>query len=269
MITCSNSRTAILVLAAITSIPTQAAEPSPSAPATNTSTVWRMHDMTRPVPRAVLPGAQFSQLAPPPADAIVLFDGKDLSKFRSGSGEAKWKVENGYFEVVRGTGSIQTKDTFADFQMHLEFATPAEVTGTSQNRGNSGIKVQGLYEIQILDSIDNPTYPDGSVGAIYGQTPPLANASKLPGEWQTYDLIFEAPRWDATGKLIKKANLTLIHNGVVLHHRREIQGRTTDSFRATYGDPHPPEMFIELQDHNTPVRYRNIWVRKLGEYDQP
>ena len=172
-------------------------------------------------------------------------------------------------EVVGGTGSLWTKDKFADFQMHVEFATPATGTGSSQNRGNSGIKLNSLYEIEILDSFENPTYADGAAGAIYGQTPPLANPSKRPGEWQTYDIVFEAPRWDSEGKLVKKANVTLFFNGVLVQHHRDIEGRTSANFRATYGEPHPPEMFIELQDHSNPVRFRNIWVRRLGEYDKP
>lgn len=261
----------LLSLAALsTPIVAWPAEPASTNLASATTVTWRMHDTNRPAARVVTPGAQFSQLAPPPADAIVLFDGKDLSHFQSSNGgEPRWKVENGYIEVVGGTGSLWTKEKFADFQMHVEFATPAVVTGSSQGRGNSGIKVQSLYEIEILDSFNNPTYADGQAGAIYGQTPPLANPSKPPGEWQTYDIVFESPRWDERGTLVKKANVTLLFNGVLVHNRREIEGRTSANFRATYGDPHPPEMFIELQDHSNPVRFRNIWVRRLGEYDKP
>ena len=235
---------------------------------------WRVHDGIRPQPRVVTPGASFSQLAAAPSDAVVLFDGKDLSKWQNNQGaEAKWKVENGYMETVRG-GSIRTKDKFADFQLHLEFATPEQVRGESQGRGNSGVMINGMYEVQVLDSFKNPTYPDGQAGAIYGQTPPLVNASKPPGEWQSYDILFESPRWDASGALIKKANVTVFHNGVVLHHKRELLGRTDGiggvphKELASYGAPHPPEMFIELQDHSNPVRYRNVWVREMGEYDK-
>lgn len=246
------------------------AEPASTNAAPAAPQAWPMHDMNRPAPRVVTPGAQFSQLAPPPSDAVVLFDGKDLSKFTSSNGgEPKWKVENGYMEVVGGSGSLWTKEKFADFQMHVEFATPASGAGSSQGRGNSGIKLNSLYEIEVLDSFENPTYADGAAGAIYGQTPPLVNPSKRPGEWQTYDIIFESPRWDEKGTLVKKANVTLIYNGVVVHHRRDIEGRTSANFRATYGTAHPPEMFIELQDHANPVRFRNIWVRRLGEYDKP
>ncbi len=232
-------------------------------------TQWHVHDGDRPVPRVVTPGERFSHMAPPPSDAIVLFDGKGLSQWKSGKGEAGWKVENGYMEVAPKSGSIQTRDTFADFQLHLEFATPAKVEGDSQGRGNSGVLFNGIYEVQILDSHNNPTYPDGQAGALYGQTPPLVNASKPPGEWQSYDIIFESPRWDAEGKNIKKAAVTVIHNGVVLHHRREYIGNTPHRRVGDYSKPHPSEVFIQLQDHNNPMRFRNIWLRKLGEYDRP
>ncbi len=233
-------------------------------------TQWHVHDPDRPQPRIVTPAATFSHLAPAPSDAVVLFDGKDLSKFQSGNGgEAKWKVENGYMEVAPKAGSIRTRDKFADFQLHLEFATPSEVKGNSQGRGNSGILMNGIYEVQVLDSYDNKTYPDGQAGGLYGQTPPLVNASKPPGQWQTYDILFESPRWDANGKIAKKANVTVLHNGVVLHHKREYLGSTPHRANGTYDKPHAPEMFIELQDHNNPMRFRNIWIRSIGEYDKP
>jgi len=233
-------------------------------------TKWHVHDGDRPVPRVVTPGTTFSHMAPPPSDAVVLFNGEDLSKFALASGaEAKWKVENGYMEVAPGSGSIRTKGKFADFQLHLEFATPAEVKGDSQGRGNSGVLFNGIYEVQVLDSYNNPTYPDGQAGALYGQTPPLVNASKKPGEWQSYDIIFESPRWDSAGQLVKKANVTVIHNGVLLHHKREYQGTTPHRQNGNYNKPHPPEVFIELQDHHNPMRFRNIWLRSIGEYDKP
>ena len=239
-------------------------------------TPWHVHDGKRPQPRVVTPGVAFSQSAAAPSDATVLFDGRDLSKWESSrSGDAKWKVENGYMEAVKGTGAIRSKDKFADFQLHLEFATPAQVEGSSQGRGNSGVLINGMYEVQVLDSYNNPTYPDGQAGAIYGQTPPLVNASKPPGEWQTYDIIFESPRWDGQAQLVKKANVTVIHNGVVLHHRRELLGATDGlgglkhKALSAYLKPHAPEVFIELQDHNNPIRFRNLWIRSLGEYDKP
>lgn len=234
-------------------------------------TPWHVHDRDRPHPPVVTPGATFSHLAPAPSDAIVLFDGKDLSKWSNSKGEdAQWKVADGYCEAVRGTGMIRTRDKFEDFQLHLEFATPAVVTGSSQGRGNSGVMINGMYEVQILDSYNNPTYADGQAGALYGQQPPLVNASKPPGEWQSYDIVFESPRWDAAGQLVKKAAVTVIHNGVVVQHRREYFGHTDGiggiphKSLGAYGAPHPPAVFIELQDHNNPVRFRNIWARPLG-----
>jgi hypothetical protein len=243
-------------------------------------TSWQVHDEKRPAPRVVTPGATFSQLAPPPSDAIVLFDGKDLSKWQNPDGSpASWKISDGYFESpatpAGATHDMRTKDTFPDFQLHLEFATPAEVKGTGQNRGNSGLMINGLYEVQILDSFNNPTYPDGQAGALYGQKPPLVNASKPPGEWQSYDIIFESPRWDEKGVLTKKAAVTVIQNGVVLHHKLDYIGRTDgigglpNYSLGSYGDPHAPEVFLALQDHREPVRFRNIWIRPLGNYDQP
>ncbi len=233
-------------------------------------TSWHVHDGTRPQPRIVTSGSTFSHLAPPPSDAIVLFDGHDLAKWQLGNGSpASWKVENGYMEVAPKTGSIRTKDKFADFQLHIEFATPAKVDGSSQGRGNSGILMNGVYEIQVLDCWENPTYPDGQAGALYGQIPPLVNASKPPGTWQSYDIIWESPRWDADKKIAKKANVTVIHNGVVQHHKREYTGTTPHQNNGNYDRPQAPEMYIELQDHNNPMRFRNIWLRKIGEYDKP
>jgi hypothetical protein len=234
-------------------------------------TPWHVHDSDRPRPAIVTPGATFSHLAPAPSDATVLFDGKDLAQWADPKGdEAKWKISDGYVEAVRGAGSIHTKGKFTDFQLHLEWATPARVEGTSQDRGNSGVIINGMYEVQILDSYNNLTYADGQAGAIYGQQPPLVNASKPPGEWQTYDIIFESPRWDASGQLVKKAAVTVLHNGVVLHHRQEYFGRTdglsglAHKSLGSYGEPHPPAVFIELQDHKNPVRFRNIWVREFA-----
>ena len=232
-------------------------------------TSWHVHDGTRPQPPIVTPGATFSHQAPPPSDAIMLFNGKDLSQWQhAGGAAAKWKIKNGFMEVTPKSGSLRTKDKFADFQLHIEFATPAKVEGNSQGRGNSGILFNGVYEVQVLDCYDNKTYPDGQCGALYGQIPPLVNASKKPGQWQSYDIIFESPRWGDDKKIAKKANVTVIHNGVVLHHKREFQGTTPHQQNGNYNNPHPPEVFIELQDHNNPMRFRNVWLRKLGEYDK-
>lgn len=229
---------------------------------------WRVHDATRPLPRVVTPGATFSHGAPPPSDAIVLFDGTDLSKWRGNNGPAAWNVENGYMEVVKKAGNITTKDEFGDFQLHLEFATPARVEGESQGRGNSGVFIFGKYEVQILDSYDNRTYADGQCGALYGQWPPLVNPVKKPGEWQSYDIIFEAPRWDESGRLLKRAAVTVLLNGVVIHHHKEFMGETRHAELPAYGKPQSRGP-ISLQDHGNPIRFRNIWIRPLGEYDKP
>lgn len=228
---------------------------------------WRVHDGARPQPRVVAPGDSFSHLAPPPSDALILFDGRDLENFeKTNKQPAGWKVENGYMEVVPGSGTIRTKEHFSDFQLHLEFATPHKVQGRSQGRGNSGVIIFGDFEIQILDSFENPTYPDGQAGAMYGQQPPRVNASKPPGKWQSYDIIFENARW-TNGKLIQKANVTVIHNGVVIHHKQEFNGPSLHRRVGRYTKPktHGP---IHLQDHGNPMRFRNIWIRELGDYDK-
>ena len=237
---------------------------------------WHLHDPDRPQPRVVTPGAAFSQNAPAPSDAEVLFDGKDLSKWQDARGQdATWTVRDGYVETRRG-GGIRTRGKWADFQLHVEFAEPNPPHGSGQARGNSGILINGMYEVQVLDSYQAKTYADGQCGAIYGQSPPLVNASKPPGDWQTYDIIFESPRWNDQGELLKKAAVTVLHNGVVVQNHYEFAGVTDGITRevpwkslSKYPAPHSPEVFLELQDHNNPVRYRNIWLRQLGEIDKP
>jgi hypothetical protein len=249
---------------------------SPEAGFTDTplvpGTSFHVHDPSRPRPTVITPGAQIGQ---PPSDAVVLFDGKDLSKwsavqfgtasYTQRDAVAPWKVENGYFEVVPGSGGIATREKFGDVQVHLEWAAPASRAGHSQNRGNSGLFLMGLYEVQILDNHNNPTYADGTAGAIYGQWPPLVNALRPAGEWQSYDVVFEAPRFQGN-TLVKPAFLTVFINGVVVHNRRQSMGPMVYRNVATY-KPHPAEGPIGLQDHDHPVRYRNIWVRRLGGYD--
>lgn len=228
---------------------------------------YRVHDGNRPQPRIVTP-APPDQPGQPPSDAVILFDGRDLSQWvRShDGGEALWKVENGYMEVVPGTGNIQTKEHFGDCQLHLEWAAPAVVKGEGQGRGNSGVFLMGLYEIQVLDCYDNPTYPDGTTAAIYGQFPPLVNACRKPGEWQTYDIIWEAPRFEGD-QLLRPACVTVLHNGIVVHHHTEPIGPTTHRQVLSYR-PQPPTGPLMLQDHGDPVRFRNIWYRPLKGYDQ-
>lgn len=227
---------------------------------------WLVHDGKRPQPPKVTAGKSFSEGAPAPSDAIVLFNGKDLSKWTGQGDKAQWKLQDNYMEV-NGTGSIRTREEFADFQLHVEWATPEEVKGSSQGRGNSGVIIHGLYEVQVLDSYNNPTYPDGQAGSMYGQFPPLVNASRGPGQWQTYDIIFETDRWDGD-KLVKPASVTVIHNGVVLHHKQEYIGVSLHRQVGRYKPRQDPKGPIVLQDHSNPVRYRNIWIRPLGQYDQ-
>ncbi|HTM48951.1 MAG TPA: DUF1080 domain-containing protein [Bryobacteraceae bacterium] len=231
---------------------------------------WKVHDIDRPRPAVVTPGAAPGQ---PPSDAIVLFDGKDLSKWTtqpkknksSKGGASGWKLGNGYVEVAGGAGDLVTREKFGDIQLHVEWASPTEITGDSQWRGNSGILIMSRYEIQVLDSYNNKTYADGQAAAVYGQWPPLVNASRKPGEWQTYDIIFEAPKFQA-GKVARPAYVTVIHNGVVAQHHQEIIAPMAHRIVKPY-EPHGAEEPLALQDHDTPVRYRNIWVRRMKGRD--
>ena len=218
---------------------------------------YRVHDPARPHPPLVTPAVQSGGASS--SDAIVLFSGQDLSKWTPG--RQPWKVENGYFEVVPNAGNLTSKDSFGDVQLHVEWAAPAVVRGSSQNRGNSGIFLQGKYEIQVLDSFDNPTYADGQAGAIYGQWPPLVNPARRPGEWQSYDIVFEAPRFNGS-TLVSPAYVTLFFNGVLVHNRRELMGGTVHRALARYEPPQTDGPLV-LQDHQQPVRYRNIWIRRL------
>lgn len=231
---------------------------------------WRVHDGERPQPKVVDPGTASSQDAPgkPPSDAVVLFDGKDLSHWRDSSGNpSKWKVENGAMVSQAGAGQIISRGEFGDCQLHVEFATPSEVKGDSQGRGNSGVFLFNRYEIQVLDSYQNPTYPDGQAAAIYGQYPPLVNASRKPGEWQTYDILFTAPRFKGS-ELVSPAYATVLHNGVAVHNHVKLLGPMAHRQSPKY-TPHGEKGPIGFQDHGNPVRFRNIWVRELKDYDQP
>ena len=224
---------------------------------------WHVHDGERPQPRVVTPGTFSTQDQPgkPPSDAIVLFDGTDLSKWQNQG----WKVENG---AMIATKSQQVSvEKFGDIQLHIEWSSPTEIKGTGQGRGNSGVFLMGIYELQVLDCFENQTYPDGQAGAIYGSYPPLVNACRKPGEWQTYDVIWECPTFEGD-KVVKPAFITAFHNGVLLHNRKELLGRTNHKKAAAY-IPHEATGPISMQDHGNPVRYRNIWVRPLKGYDQP
>ena len=200
-------------------------------------------------PEVITPGTASTndKAGKAPSDAIILFDGKNLDNFEHKKDvPAKWKVENGYAEVNR-TGQIQSKQSFGDAQLHLEWAAPSEVKGKSQGRGNSGVFLGGYCEVQVLDSFDNDTYPGGQASALYSKTPPLINASRKPGQWQTYDIIFHTAKGD------KPAHITVLHNGVVVHHAYPL-GKGSGTWN------------LKLQDHGNPVRYRNIWVRELKDY---
>ncbi len=225
---------------------------------------WKVHDMERPRPEKVTPGPMGTQGAP--SDAIVLFDGKDLSKWeqvgRDGvTGEPKWKVENGVIEIVPRTGRLKTKEKFGDVQLHVEWQIPKEAKGNGQSIGNSGIEFMGRYEIQVLESAEHLTYADGGAGAIYGVWPPLVNPARPQGEWNTYDITFEAPKFDGE-KVVKPATITVFFNGVLVQNHKEFLGTTIWRKVGTY-KAHPAEQSLTLQDHSQPVRYRNIWIRRL------
>ncbi len=224
---------------------------------------YRAGDSKRPRPPVVVAPGWGTDEKPgtPPGDALVLLDGTTLNAWfksgkRPGAPDAVplWKVENGYAEVVRG-GGITTKQKFGDAQWHIEWATPKEVKGNGQGRGNSGVHLGGFGEIQVLDSFQNDTYPDGQAAALYNRFPPLVNTSRRPGEWQTYDIITRLPKKDDAGKVVRPALVTVLHNGVLVHHAVEFGGNVG-------------EYQLHLSDHGNPVRYRNIWVRKVGEYDE-
>ena len=219
---------------------------------------YRVHDAERPRPRAV----EVSGLndVEPPSDATVLFDGGDLDSWESADGgDPGWTVTDDYVEVEPGTGDIQTIEFIGDCHLHVEWAAPAEVSGEGQGRGNSGVFLMDRYEIQVLDNYENPTYADGYAGAVYGQTPPAVNACRPPGEWQSYDIIWQGPRFDGDD-LTRPAVVTVLHNGVVVQNRTELIGDTRHAEVGEY-EPHDPEAPLRLQDHGDRVRFRNVWYR--------
>ena len=223
---------------------------------------WPQHSRSRPRPTTVTPGGPVS--VPAPSDAVVLFDGTTLGKWTHGEGApAKWRVVDGAFEVVPRTGTMSTRDGFGDVQLHIEWMSPAPARGSDQDRGNSGMFFGGeRYEVQILDSHENATYPDGQAGALYGQHPPLVNASRRPGEWQSYDIVYHRPRFHANGKLQSPARFTVLHNGVLVQDNAELIGPTAHTTRPPY-EAHPDRLPLSLQDHGHPVRFRNVWLRDL------
>ncbi|MGC6425714.1 MAG: 3-keto-disaccharide hydrolase [Akkermansiaceae bacterium] len=222
----------------------------------------------QPLPPVVTPG---KTAADAPSDAIVLFDGT-VESFQKNwtntkGGASKWKVVNGAMESVRGAGYVQTKEKFGSCQLHIEWASPSTVKGKGQGRGNSGVFLMGNYEIQVLDSFENQTYADGQAGALYGRKKPLVNASRKPGEWQTYDIIFHRPLFDQEGKVTRRATFTVLHNGVLIQDHTILSGGTgwNGPHAATEYKAHPDRLPLKMQDHGNPVRFRNIWVRPLKD----
>jgi hypothetical protein len=223
---------------------------------------WGIHDPARPAPPVVEPGPAGPPVLPP-ADALVLFDGRDLSLWTDEKGNPPaWKVEDGYAEVVPKSGSIQTKQGFGACQLHVEWAAPLKVTDKEQERGNSGVFLMGKYEVQVLDCYDNRTYADGMTASVYGQYPPLVNACRRPGEWQTFDIIFHPPQFGIAGRTVTPARITVLHNGVLAQDNVCLTGPTAHKERPPYA-AHPARLPLLLQEHRNPVRYRNIWIRQL------
>ncbi len=214
-----------------------------------------------PVPPVISPG---KVTVTPPADAIVLFDGTNLSSWEGEKANTKatWIVENGVMTVNPKTGGINTKQSFGDLQIHLEWRSPSQIVGEGQGRGNSGIYIMGKYEVQILDSYENSTYTNGQAGSIYKQSPPLVNVTKKPGEWNTYDIIFTAPKFNKDGMLLSPAKITALHNGVLIQNNFKLRGPTEYIGIPNY-TAHEEKLPLHLQDHGNPVSFRNIWVREL------
>jgi hypothetical protein len=233
---------------------------TPLIPGTN----WHVHDGQRPQPKVITPGAKPGDA---PSDATVLFNGSDLTQFKKNpEGKPNWAVEDGCAVSVKGAGYLETVGQFGpDVQLHVEWAAPTPPSGTGQGRGNSGVFLFGIYEIQVLDCYENQTYPDGQTAAIYGQTPPLVNVCRKPGEFQTYDIIFTGPRFE--GETLKQpAFATVFHNGVVVQNHVQLLGTTGHKHIGAY-KAHPEKGPIKLQDHGNPVRYRNLWIRELQPVD--
>lgn len=218
----------------------------------------KLTEVWEPEPKVVTPGLNNSA----PSDAIILFDGKNLDNWQDKNGNTpKWTVQDGAMTVDKGSGNIKTKQTFGDIQLHIEWRTPSKVEGEGQGRGNSGIFLQERYELQVLDSYKNRTYSNGQAGSIYKQSAPLVNAAKGPGEWQMYDVVYFAPKFNDDGSLKSPGRITVFHNGVLIQHNTEIKG-TTEYIGKPKVIAHGKGA-VELQDHNNPTSFRNIWVREL------
>ena len=231
---------------------------------------WKAHDPNRPRPPIVSPADQHLPVAPP-SDAVILFDGTEASLANwqaEDGGPTKWIVLDGAMHTVPGSGYAYSARAFGDCQLHIEWATPAPAEGEGQGRGNSGVFPMSKYEVQILDSYDNDTYADGQAASIYGQFPPLANASRPPGEWQVFDIVFRRPHFRPDGSMERPARMTVLHNGVLVHNNRELLGPTNWIVHDPY-QPHADKLPLSLQDHGNPVRFRNIWLRELPESVEP
>jgi Domain of Unknown Function (DUF1080) len=216
-------------------------------------------ELWSPKPKKITPG---NTLGAAPSDAVILFDGKDLSKWTSSKeGPAKWDVKDGAFTVVKGTGGIKTTQTFGDVQLHIEWLEPTTVEGVGQDRGNSGIFLQGKYEIQVLESYTGETYVNGQAGAVYKQHIPLVNATRKPGEWQVYDIVYNAPHFSENGAVISPARMTVFLNGVLIQNNVSVWGPTENVGSPLYVAHGKGS--LELQDHGHPVSFRNIWIREL------
>lgn len=224
----------------------------------------------QPQPPVVKPGEPPAFFAPP-SDAVVLFDGSEQSfqaNWTDTKGNAsQWKVVDGALESVKRAGYIQTKESFGSCQLHIEWAAPATVQGSSQGRGNSGVFLMGQYEVQVLDCYENQTYPDGQAGALYGRSKPLVNACRKPGEWQSYDIVFHRPMFDEKGKVVRRATFTVFHNGVLVQDHVVLSGGTgwNGPHAASEYKAHPDKLPFSLQDHGNPVRFRNVWIRELKD----
>jgi hypothetical protein len=225
---------------------------------------WPQHSLERPMAPVQAPPEQRLPVEPP-AGAVVLFGGSDLSQWSRGDGSpVGWRIlPDGSMEVTKGTGGIRTKSSFGDVRLHVEWRSPLPAEGTSQDRGNSGVFLMGRYEVQVLDSYESTTYADGQAGALYGQFPPRVNVSRAPGEWQSFDIDFRRPRFDDAGKLVSPARMTVRHNGVLIHDDVALLGPTSHRVRAPY-EKHEDALPISLQDHGHPVRFRNIWLVPLA-----
>jgi len=227
---------------------------------------WAIHDQNRPQPKVVTPGTFSTPEQPgqPPSDAIILFDGKDLSNWEADKpegGPSKWIVKDGAMECTPGSGQIRTKDKFGDCQLHIEWAAPKDVKGDSQGRGNSGIYLEGICEIQVLDCYDNPTYADGAAGSVYGVNPPAANPLNPPGQFQVVDILFRRPIYEGD-KCMDPGYVTVFLNGVLVQDHTQLEG-STGHMKRTKPGAFPDKGPLKLQDHGNPVRFRNVWYREL------